>query len=98
LQGQFVKNQKDLVRQMGWEPDAIYDPTTGKSVPLDAALAADAELFTNQGVPATRGKYGALTDGDGAIESYPEGKVEFNSPVRRSETLNAPFPGRKSDP
>jgi hypothetical protein len=98
VQGQFIKNQKDLVRSMGWNPDAILDVNTGKSVPLDAALSADAAVFSNQGVPMTSEKYGDPLTGSGAIESYPEDGVDFKSPTRRSESGNAPFPGRRGNP
>ena len=95
--GQADKNQKDLVRSMGWDPDTIYDTTTGKSVAIDAALTVGASVYTNQGVPMTSGKY---VDGGGDLDpsGTPEGKVEFNTPTRRSETNNAPFPGRSGDP
>jgi hypothetical protein len=95
--GQADKNQKDLVRSMGWEPDAIYDTKTGKTVPIDAALTTDAAVFTNQGVPMTSGRY---ADGGGDLDpgGQPEGKVEFNTPTHRSEENNAPFKGRSGDP
>lgn len=98
MQGNSVRQQKNIARQMGYDPDAVYDPNTGKSIPLDIGLTAPAAVFTNQGVPMTQGKYGpppVTTDAD-AVQS--EGKVEFNQPTHRSESANAPFPGKHGDP
>jgi hypothetical protein len=98
MQGRSEKQQKMIARGSGIEPDSIYDPSTGTWTPLDAALTAPAEVFLNQGVPMTNGRYSPPVIGPSAIESHPEGKVEFNSPTRRSESRNAPFPGKHGDP
>jgi hypothetical protein len=90
--------QKSLVRTMGIEPDAIYDPATGKSQPLDANMVLPAKVFVNQGVPMTEGAYSPPMIGPSAIEAMAEGAVGFDSPQRRSETLNAPVPGKHGDP
>jgi hypothetical protein len=96
--GKSIMLQKSLVRTMGIEPDAIYDPATGKSQPLDANMVLPAKVFVNQGVPMTEGAYSPPMLGPSAIESMSEGGVQFNAPSRRSESVNAPFPKRRGDP
>jgi hypothetical protein len=98
MQGSQTAAQKTVVRGKGWEPDAIYDPATGKSAPLDEGLVAPAAIFTNQGVPRSRGKYAQLADGYDVSVGAGEPAATFNSPKRRSESGNAPFPKAKGDP
>jgi hypothetical protein len=98
MQGSQTAAQKTVARAKGWEPDAIYDPATGKSAPLDEGLVAPAEIFTNQGVQKSRGKYAQLADGYDVSIGAGEPAATFNSPVRRSETGNAPFKGAKGNP
>jgi hypothetical protein len=98
MQGMATKTQKDIARQMGYDPDGVYDPATGKYIPLEEGLVAPAAIFTNQGVPMTRSKYGPPIIGSSEIESHPEGSVDFNHPTPRNEFNNAPIPGRKGDP
>jgi len=95
MQGDQSKALKTIARGKGWEPDAVYDPATGKSVPIDDGLVADAAIFTNQGVPMTRGKYTEKADG---YDVNPGAGEAFNSPKMRSETSNAPFKGANGDP
>jgi hypothetical protein len=98
MQGKSIMLQKSLVRTMGIEPDAIYDPATGKSTPIDAYMTQPAQVFVNQGVPMTEGVYSPPMIGPSAIESIAEGGVQFNAPKTRSESNNAPFPGKHGDP
>ena len=98
MQGKSEMQQKMIARGSGIEPDSIYDPATGKYVPLDPLLTAPAAVFTNQGVPMTEGKYSPPMIGVSEIESHPEGAVQFNVPNRRSESVNAPVPGKHGDP
>jgi hypothetical protein len=98
MQGNVTRIQKAIARSMGIDPDGIYDPATGKMSPLDPNMVMPAQVFTNQGVPMTSGVYGAPILGSSGIISESEGSVQFNSPSRRSESNNAPAPGRSSDP
>jgi hypothetical protein len=98
MQGHNIKSQKIIARGKGWDPDGVYDTTTGKYVPLDEGLVAEAAIFTNQGVPMTKDKYGAPIIGPSAIEAHPEGPVQFNHPTPRNDFNNAPIPGAKGDP
>ena len=98
MQGNSVRIQKNIARTLGWEPDAVYDPNTGKSIPLDRGLVAPAAILSNQGVPMTKGNYPQAADGFDVTIGTGEPKADFNSPKRRSESLNAPFPRRGGDP
>jgi hypothetical protein len=98
MQGQTEKAQKTIARGKGWEPDAVYDPATGKSIPLDSGLVAESAIFTNQGVPMTKGAYPHQADGYDVSIGAGEPATTFNSPKRRSEGNNAPVPGKHGDP
>jgi hypothetical protein len=99
MQGQAVSSQKIIARNKGWDPDTIYDPTTGESTPIDANFVAPAAVFTNQGVPMTKGAFGPPPNGESsAIMSEMERPVDFVYPTPRSESANAPFKGRGGNP
>jgi hypothetical protein len=98
MQGDQSKALKTVARGKGWNPDSVYDPKTGGYTPLDEGLTADQAIFTNQGVPMTKDKYGPPMLGSSAIEAHPEGPVAFNHPTPRSLTNNAPVPGKHGDP
>jgi hypothetical protein len=98
MQGNVTRIQKAIARSMGIEPDAIYDPATGKSTPLDSNMVLPAQVFVNQGVPMTNGAYSPPILNGSEIVSESEGGVQFNAPSRRSESNNAPAPGRRSNP
>jgi hypothetical protein len=96
--GDQSKALKTISRGKGWNPDEIVDPKTGATTPIDSGLAGDFTIFTNQGVPMTRGKYPQLADGYDVSIGAGEPATTFNSPKHRSETINAPFPGKHGDP
>ena len=98
MQGQSTKAQKTIARAKGWEPDSIYDSMTRTFTPIDSGLVGDSEIFNNQGVPKTKGRYPQLPDGYDVSIGAGEPAATFNSPVRRSETGNAPFKGAKGNP
>jgi hypothetical protein len=99
MQGQAVSSQKIIARAKGWDPDAIYDTKTGEYSPIDALFVSPAEVFTNQGVPKTRGAYGPPPNGESSsIMKEMEGPVDFKHPIPRSESSNAPFKGRGGNP
>jgi hypothetical protein len=98
MQGDQTKALKTVSIGKGWNPDVIVDVGTGKSAPLDEGLVAPAAIFTNQGVQKSRGKYAQLADGYDVSVGAGEPAATFNSPKRRSESINAPFPKAKGDP
>jgi hypothetical protein len=98
MQGDQTKALKTVSIGKGWNPDIVMDVGTGASVPLDAALSTDAAIFTNQGVPMTKGAYPHQADGYDVSIGAGEPATTFNSPKRRSEGNNAPVPGKHGDP
>ena len=99
MQGQAVSSQKIIARNNGWDPDTIYNPTTGESTPIDANFVAPAEVYTNQGVPMTRGAFGPPPNGESSnIMAEMEKPVDFKFPAPRSDSSHDKFKGRGGNP
>ena len=94
--GQQSKAQKEIARGKGWDPDKVFDPKTGTYGPLIEGSDPSA-VFTNQGVPMTKGKYPQLKDGYD-VRSIGADEVDFVSPDWRGEERNDPTPGVKGNP